>query len=162
MSAHARKRHVRNWKVYKHVGVLNKMSNKRKRSCSLKINLNLTPPKKLKKKQLCLRHTLQKSEKSEKTSTFSQKSRETVYKAAQIGNDTHVIAMLEACGDDLLETEYGFHRKCYQEYTHVKALKKIVKKNNVKEQSQDKAGSSHESETRSSNRKADRGGLFEK
>ena len=40
--------------------------------------------------------------------------------------------MLEACGDDLSETEYGFHRKCYQEYTHVKALKKIVEKNNVK------------------------------
>ena len=104
------------------------LSNKRKRSCSLKINLNLTPPKKLKKNNcVCVIHC-KKSEKSEKTSTFSQKSRETVYKAAQIRNDTHVIAMLEACGDDLLETEYGFHRKCYQEYTHVKALKKIVEK----------------------------------
>ena len=84
-----------------------------------------------------------------------------MYKAAQIRNNTHVIATLEACGDDLSESEYGFHRECYQEYTHVKALKKIVEKNNVKEQSQDKAGSSHESETRPSNRKADRGGLFE-
>ena len=83
-----------------------------------------------------------KSEKSEKkTSTFSQKSRETVYKTAQIRNDTHIIATLEACGDDLSETR---------------------EETRVKEQSQDKAGSSHESETRSSNRKADRGGLFEK
>ena len=109
----------------------------------------------------CLTHC-KKSKKSEKTSTFSQKSRETVHKAAQIKNDIHAIATLEACGDDLSKTEYGFHRKCYKEYTHVKALKKIVEKNNVKEQSQNKAGSSHESETRSSNRKADRGGLFEK
>lgn len=59
-----------------------------------------------------------------KTTTFSQKSRETVYKAAQIRGDADVISTLEAHGDDLPGPEYGFHRKCYQEYTHAKALKK--------------------------------------
>ena len=141
---------------------MNKVSNKRRRLSSLKINLNLTPPEKQKKTTVFASYTAKKVKNQKKTSTFSQKSPETVYKAAQIRNDTHVIATLSACGDDLSKTEYGFHRKCYKGHTHVKALKKIVEKNNVKEQSQYKAGSSHESETRLSNRKADRGGLFEK
>ena len=98
------------------------MSNKRKRLFSLKINLNLTPPKKQKKTTTVFAsYTMQKkSEKLEekKKTTFSQKLHETVYKAAQIRNDTHVIATLEACGDDFMETEYGFHRKCYQQARH--------------------------------------------
>ena len=95
------------------------MSKKRK---SLEVNINLTPPKRTKKveKSDCILDC--KIESIEDVTRFSKRSRETVLKAAKLRNDSRVISLFDSLGDDLHASQYGYHRKCYQTYTHKKVI----------------------------------------
>ncbi|CAB4038823.1 Hypothetical predicted protein, partial [Paramuricea clavata] len=101
------------------------MSKKTKTTISLDVKLNLTPPKRKKKllKRKCILKC--KLEKDEPSIRFSKKSREVVYRAAQLRNDDTVIAILDSFGEELPSVDYGYHRKCYQKYTNKRLLEKL-------------------------------------
>ena len=101
------------------------MSKKTKTTSSLEVKLNLTPSKrkiKLQKSKCILKCKL---DKDDHTIKFSKKSREVVYRAAQLRNDDTVISILDSFGQDLPSVYYGYHRKCYQIYTNKRLLEKL-------------------------------------
>ena len=97
------------------------MSRKRKQSLPFEVNINLTPPKRSKKvtKSDCILDC--EIETSEYVTRFSKASRETVLKAARLRNDNRVVSIFDSLGEDLYASQHGYHRKCYQNYTHKKA-----------------------------------------
>lgn len=98
------------------------MSKKVRRLQPLEVKINLTPPKK-KKKFMCILNC--KHDDDECITKFSKTSREVVYKAAQLRNDDSVISILDSFGENLPSSCYGYHRKCYQKYTHKRLLQKL-------------------------------------
>ena len=137
------------------------MSKAKRLSC-YNVNLNVTPTKKKKNDGcVCIIHCKNVKE-TEKTTVFSKTSRDTVYNAAIIRANAEVVSFFEEYGDDLPGPDYGYHRACYQEFTHSKTLKTIIqRKNETKERELGEAESCPRTEARSSTRKKDRGGLFD-
>ena len=100
------------------------MSEKTKKT-ALQVKLNLTPSKRKKKLQKSKCILKCKLDKDEHSIRFSKKSREVVYRAAQIQNDDTVISILDSFGEELPSVDYGYHRKCYQKYTNKRLLEKL-------------------------------------
>jgi hypothetical protein len=53
-----------------------------------------------------------------------------VHNAACVRKDDKILALLESYkeDEDLFASENGYHRKCYQKYTHKRLLEKLSKK----------------------------------
>ena len=100
------------------------MSEKTKKT-SLEVKLSLTPSKRKKKLQKTKCILKCKLDKDEYSIRFSKKSREAVYRAAQIRNDDTVISILDSFGEELPSVDYGYHRKCYQKYTNKRLLENL-------------------------------------
>jgi hypothetical protein len=86
--------------------------------------------------------------------SFSKASRESVYKAAKLRNDEKVISLLDLYGEELPPADNGYHRKCYQNYTHAKALKKLSLEACIPQPTTEQ-----EAKVRVSSRKKSRGGM---
>lgn len=101
------------------------MSKKPKKLSSFEVNVNISPPKKPKTAEIsnCILNCTEKS--AEPITKFSETSIKSVYNAAKIRNDQKVISIIDSFRDDLPSAEKGYHRKCYQSYTHGKALRKL-------------------------------------
>ena len=56
---------------------------------------------------------------------LSETSHEASYREARLQNDDHVLSILDSFGEDISASKYGYHRKCYQKYTHKKLLNKL-------------------------------------
>ena len=122
------------------------MSKKRKARKKLEFNLKLTPPKKRKTEEnecLCLIHCRDVT--SEPVIKFSENSVKTVFKAAELRKDDKVSSTINE-SRKYSDLPYGYHRKCYQKYTHKRELQKL----SVSE----RTGSA-----RVSRKKKDRGGI---
>ena len=105
------------------------MSNKRKQA----LNTSLTPAQRTKKvkENNCILYCKIKT--SEYVMQFSKTSKETVLKAARLRNDNRIISIIDSLGEDLHALQYGYHRKCYQNYTHKKVIicnSKVIHKSN--------------------------------
>lgn len=99
------------------------MSKKRKQDKPFEFNVNISPAKRRKKhvpKVGCILQCTRKNDGTDTVTKFSEASRKRVYEAARKRNDEEVIALLDSFGEDLPPPEYGYHRKCYQKYSHGK------------------------------------------
>ena len=106
---------------------MSKRFNKRQ---ALNVNVNLTPTKK-RKKLTNFKCILNCSvEKNEGITKFSKKSREIVYNAACVRKDEKILTLLASYSEDgdLFTSDNGYHRKCYQKYTHKHLLEKLSNK----------------------------------
>jgi hypothetical protein len=102
------------------------MSKKRKAQKKFEFNLNLNPPKKKKTEENqcpCLIHCRDST--SENVIKFSENSIKTVLKAAEIRKDEKVASTLHESVEKYSDLPYGYHRKCYQKYTHKRELQKL-------------------------------------
>ena len=106
---------------------MSKRFNKRQ---ALNVNVNLTPTKRRKKQpnhKCILNCTV---ERKEHITKFSETSREIVHNAAYVRKDDKILALLASYSNDkdLFTSDNGYHRKCYQKYTHKRLLEKLSKK----------------------------------
>ena len=119
------------------------------------VKINLTPPKK-KKKFICLLNC--KHDNDECITKFSKTSREVVYKAAQLRHDDTVTSILDSLGENLFSSCYGYHRKCYQKYTHKRLLQKLHDETIEPEASSSTASTDTEIAARAPSKRTCRGG----
>ena len=82
---------------------------------------NISPPEQ-NKDQKCICHT---TDACDQTVAFSNTSWSTFKKAAEIRGDLIHKKMKEKWGEGPF---HGFHRRCYQAYTHPKTLKNLWRK----------------------------------
>lgn len=105
------------------------MQRKRKVPKEFGINLTLTPPKHRKSEgsDSCIIHC--RDGLSDPIIKFSEVSRKTVYKAAQVRKDERVISIIDESSERLSDLNHGYHRKCYQKYIHKRELEKLSREN---------------------------------
>ena len=131
---------------------------KRSKKSSFKVKINLTPTKKKKKPGECNCILQCKRDKDEIVTKFSKTSRDVIYKAAQLRSDDNVLSILDSFGENLPASEYGYHRECYQKYTHKRLLEKLSARVNEPVGSSSLESSSETAHVRASSRNRSRGG----
>ena len=133
---------------------------KRSKKSSFKVKINLTPTKKKKKPRECNCILQCKRDKDEIVTKFSKtsRSRDVIYKTAQLRSDNNMLSILDPFGENLPASEYGYHRKCYQNYTHKRLLEKLSAEVNEPVGSSLLESSAETAHVRASSRNRSRGG----